>query len=93
MENKAYVKCEIAKGMFESELAYHIKTESDEYAGFADKSDVIPSKPLSNESKNISGKVRVYPIEELGDKIRVYLPGVVMTNESCALIPKRMFIS
>lgn len=88
-----YVKCEIGLGMFKTERAFLISTKEESYSGFTDKKNVIATEEfnLTDPDKHIPGKIKVYAIEEIGDKIRVYLPGDTLNGPS-ALIPKEMFV-
>lgn len=74
LEEKAYVKCEVVRGMFSCEYFIRLK---DVYGntvwGFADKGSVkMEREPQKDES--LVGLVRVHLIEEYKDKYLVQLP-------------------
>lgn len=83
LEEKTYVKCKVAQGMFSSE--YFIKISDFDGStkwGFADKGSVKLGRELK-EGEILEGLARVHLIEEYKDKYLIQLP-----TEQC----DRMFI-
>lgn len=84
LEEKLYVKCKVAQGMFSCEYFIRLK---DFYGntmwGFADKESIkIQKEPQTSES--LDGLARVFLIEEQKDKYLIQLP-----TEQC----DRLFVS
>ena len=84
-----FLKCKISNGMFEDERAVKLDIKGKIYMTIADKEDVRTETAIHGNNW-VGGLLRVYNVENRGDKAFVILPNEAAGHGRRLLVPRRL---